>query len=167
MDLTNELEAWEEQEQYQDNISWPIFLPDEWAKDLGMLKKEDHKLSEEEIKAYAVEITALRLEIMEKAIRKDKPYVDPRKRSEDDEVLPETPLQRQYTKARQGLYKEPVSYSKDEDYPTRCFKKRKNHELSQLEKVSIVYDIKVKYQTYKDTMRKFRVGNGTIVKLIY
>ena len=81
MDLANELEALEEQEQYQDNISWPIFLPDEWAKDLGMLKKEDHKLSEEEIKAYAVEITALRLEIMEKAIRKDKPYVDPRKSS--------------------------------------------------------------------------------------
>ena len=60
MDLANELEALEEQEEYLDNISWPIFLPDAWAKDLGMLKMEDHKLSEEDIKAYAVEISALR-----------------------------------------------------------------------------------------------------------
>ena len=60
MDLANELEACEEQEQYLDNISWPIFMPDVWAKDLGMLKMEDHKLSEEDIKAYAVEISALR-----------------------------------------------------------------------------------------------------------
>ena len=39
--------------------------------------------------------------------------------------------------------------------------------MSQLERVSIVYDIKVKFQTYKDTMRKFRVGNGTIRWLIH
>ena len=46
MDLKNDLEASQDQEQYQDNISWPIFLPDAWAKDLGMLKMEDHKLSD-------------------------------------------------------------------------------------------------------------------------
>ena len=29
VDLENELESWQEQEEYEDNISWPIFLPDE------------------------------------------------------------------------------------------------------------------------------------------
>ena len=84
MDLKNDLEAGQDQEQYQDNISWPIFLPDAWAKDLGMLKMEDHKLGEEEIKAYAVEISALRLEILKKAIQKEGPNIDPRQISEDD-----------------------------------------------------------------------------------
>ena len=59
MDLENELERWQEQDEYQDNISWPIFLPDEWAKDLGRLKMEDYKLNEEELKDYAIEISAL------------------------------------------------------------------------------------------------------------
>ena len=118
---------------------------------------EDHKLNEEELKDYAVEISAQRLKILEKATRKEGPNIDPRLKSEDDEVLPETMLQRRYTKARQGLHKELASLSQAEDYGTGRFKKRFFHELSHLEKVSIVYDIKVKFETYKDTMRKFKV----------
>ena len=69
-DLANELEALEEIDPFRDNISWPIFLPDEWAKDLGVLKKEDFALGEKKLKDYAVEITALRMKVMEKAIKK-------------------------------------------------------------------------------------------------
>ena len=32
IDLANELEANEEQQPFEDNLSWPIFLPDAWAK---------------------------------------------------------------------------------------------------------------------------------------
>ena len=46
------------------------------------------------------------------------------------------------------------------------FKKRRFHELTQLERVSIVHDIKVKFETWKDTMRKYWVGHGTINALI-
>ena len=64
MDLQNELEGWQEQEPFLDNLSWPIFLPDEWAKDHGELKRQDFELNEVKLKEYAVEITALRSEIL-------------------------------------------------------------------------------------------------------
>jgi hypothetical protein len=46
-DMENEQQSWQEVEEFRDNISWPIFLPDEWAKELGELKKEDWALKEE------------------------------------------------------------------------------------------------------------------------
>ena len=92
MDLANELEVHEKHEGFEDNISWPIFLPDEWAKEYGMLKKEDWELKEEQLKEWAVEITALRMEIMKKAILKEGPNLDPRQKSEIDELKPQMPL---------------------------------------------------------------------------
>ena len=83
-DLANELEALEEIDPFHDNISWPIFMPDEWAKDYAGLKTEDWKLSQEQLKEHAIEFSALRAEILEKAIRKEAPNVDPRQRSVDD-----------------------------------------------------------------------------------
>ena len=56
--------------------------------------------------------------------------------------------------------------SPDLDYGAKNFKKRHFHELTQLERVSIVYDIKVKFETWKDTMCKFRVSRPTIGTLI-
>ena len=97
-DLANELEALEEIDPFQDNISWPIFQPDDWAKDYVGLKTEDWKLSEDKLREYAGEITALRTEVLEKAIRKEAPNVDPRQRSEDDRVQQLALVNRRYTK---------------------------------------------------------------------
>ena len=57
-------------------MSWPIFLPDEWSKELGTLNTEDYEINDDELKAHALEISGLRTEILEKALAIDAPNVN-------------------------------------------------------------------------------------------
>ena len=133
---------------------------------MGALHTVDYELNDDDLKAHALEISALRTEILDKALAIDSPNAEAESSAALAEAATTTPLQRKYTRKRQGVTRPVAADYVHQDRPTGNYKKRKFHELTHLERVSIVHDVVVNYESHLDTARKFRVSKATVNRII-